>query len=223
MASFIPAPKTVKCAQLFTDADGHTAQCRFYIQYGGTMGIPADYTAVAGALQTTIAANLMPLLHDSWISDISTATDLSSDTSPEGEVPGGTVGSLAGGRLPGSTALVVSQQTARRFRGGHSRVYLPVGDDTKLVDDAHWTGAFVTVVDAAWQTVVGDTMAGFWASSGTKTAVMASFYSGFTNVPYGVPTKYRRTPTGRAAAVNFAVTNYVGKAAIGTQRRRIRP
>lgn len=223
MASFIPAPKTVRISQLFADADGHLAQCRFYLAYSGAVGIPADYTLVATACNTAINADIMPFLHNSWLSDETVAVDLTSDTSPEGSHVSASPGLLAGGRLPGSTALVVSQQTARRYRGGHSRVYLPAGDDTKLATDATWASDFVASVQAGWQTVVSDTAGGFWGTAGAVTAVMASFYLGFTNEPYGTPVKYRRVPTPRAAAVNYPVINYLGKTAIGTQRRRLRP
>ncbi len=222
MATFIPAPKTVRIAQNWFDEDGHDAQCRFYLQYSGSEGVAAEYTAIAAACSASVTANIVPSTHNTWTTGESVATDLSSDTSPEGTSAGGVAGTLAGGRLPASTALVVSQQTGRRYRGGHSRVYLPVGDDTKLNTDALWSAGFVGTTEANWALVVSDTSSGFAGHFGTITQVMASFYSGFTNVPYGTPLKYRRVPTGRAAAVNYPVINYVGKEPIGTQRRRLR-
>jgi hypothetical protein len=221
VASFIPAPKTVRITQAFADADGHLAQCRAYIAYTGAVGIAADYTAIAGGFADAISSSLMPYLHSSWTQDVTIATDLSTDTSPEGEVTIATAGSLTGGRLPASTAVVVSQTTGRRYRGGHSRVYIPAGDDTKLVTDATWDSTFVANVATAWETGIIGASSAFWGGSGTQTWVMASFYSGFTNVAYGTPTKYRRVPTGRAAAVNFPVLTTVGKIRLGTQRRRL--
>jgi hypothetical protein len=223
VAPFIPANKCIKTAVNFADADGHVAQCRFFFTYAATPPTAANLTAVAGAVAAVVTSELMPLCHDSWTSAETVCTDLTSDTSPVGLAAGGTAGALAGARLPGSTALVVSRETGRRFRGGHSRVYIPAGDATKLTSDALWDNAFVGDVQTAWEDVEGAAFTAAWAGAGTIDFVMASFYAGFTNVPYGSPVKYRRTPTARSTAEFFSVLNYVGKAAVGTQRRRIRP
>lgn len=223
MATFIPAPKCIRTQVNFEDADGHTAQCRFYATYGGSAPTAADLTAVAGSVAGIVTSELMPLVHNSWTSGDAVCTDLTTETSPEGSVAGGAVGQLTGARLPGSTCLVVSKTTGRRFRGGHSRVYIPAGDATKLTNDATWDSTFAGDVQVAWEDVEGGVFTGAWSGAGAITFVMASFYSGFTNVPYGVPTKYRRVPTGRSSAEFFPVLTYIGKTAVGTQRRRIRP
>jgi len=222
VAAFIPANKCLRVQCLFLDADGHVAQCRFYSTYSGSAPIPADLVAIAGDVETFMESELVPLMHSTWQTDGAIVTDLTSDTSPEGEVGGSTPGTLTGGRIPASTAMVVSQTTGRRYRGGHSRVYLPLGDTTKLLSDNTWEGAFVSAAESAWSSVVSAVSDSAWGGAGTITSVMASFYSGFTNVPYGTPVKYRRTPTGRATAVFFPVLTYVAKATVGTQRRRLR-
>jgi hypothetical protein len=223
VASFIPAAKTVRIAMSWTDEDGHIAVSRFFLSYSGSEGVTAEYTAIAAACEGSVITNLTPLQHSSWSTDEVVATDLSTDTSPQGIASNVEAGGLGGGRLPASTAALVSMETGRRYRGGHSRVYLPLGDDTKLLTDAEWTTAFVAAFQAAFITVGEDTATAFAGHFGTITQVMASFYSGFTNVPYGTPTKYRRVPTGRATAALFPVVNLVGKQVLGTQRRRLRP
>jgi hypothetical protein len=222
MATFLPDAKTLKVVVSTTDNDGHVDQSRFFLAYAGTAPTDAELEVMAVAAETSVVTNLMPLMREDKTSDGVTITDLTSDTSAQGEYTSGTDGSLTGGYLPASTSLVVSQTTGRRFRGGHSRVYLPVGDDTKISSDALWTSVFAGDVAVAWSGVVADTAGGAWAGAGTITAVMASFYLGFTNEVYGAPPKYRRVPTPRAAAVNYAITGYVGRLAIGTQRRRLR-
>jgi hypothetical protein len=223
MASFIPANKCIRTQVLYGDADGHLAENRFYFTYSGSAPTAANLTAVAGSVEATVNSEVMPLVHNSWALNQVTCTDLTSDTSPTGEVIAGGAGALTGARLPGSTCLVVSKTTGRRFRGGHSRVYIPAGDATKLTSDAEWDPTFAAEVQAAWEDSEGAALSGAWSGAGAITFVMASFYSGFTNVAYGTPTKYRRVPTGRATAEFFPVLTYAGKTAVGTQRRRIRP
>lgn len=222
MAAFLPDVKTLKVVVSTIDDDGHVDMNRFFLTYAGTAPLDADLAVMAVACEDSVNTNLMPLMRDDKSSDGVTITDLTSDTAAQGAYTAEVAGTLAGGSLPASTSLVVAQTTGRRFRGGHSRVYLPVGDDTKLANDAHWDGTFVTAVTDAWSGVVADTAGGAWAGAGTITAVMASFYLGFTNEAYGSPPKYRRVPTPRAAAVNYPVTGYVGRVVIGTQRRRLR-
>jgi hypothetical protein len=223
MATYIPADKCVRTAVNFSDADGHVAQVRFHATYSGSAPIAANLTAAAGSVLDVVNTEWMTLCHLSWTSGEVVCTDLTSETSPEGTASSPTAGSLGGGRLVGSTSLVVSRETGRRYRGGHSRVYLPFGDVTKLSSDAAWDPAFVATAEGAYIDAEDAFATGAWTGAGAITSVMASFYSGFTNVPYGVPTKYRRVPTGRATAVFFPVLNYVGKVAVGSQRRRIRP
>ena len=222
MAAFLPDAKTLKIVVATSDADGHIDMNRFFLEYAGSAPTSAELAVMATAAVASVNTNLMPLCRVGSTSAGVVITDLTSDTSAQGEFTDGVAGSLGGGTIPASASLVVAQTTARRFRGGHSRVYLPVGDDTKLNDDSDWTSAFVTAVTDAWSGIVADTAGGAWAGAGTITAVMASFFLGFTNEVYGSPPKYRRVPTPRATAVNYPIVEYVGRAAIGSQRRRIR-
>ena len=119
--------------------------------------------------------------------------------------------------------MVLSFHTARRYRGGHSRVYLPVGDNTKLQDDLNWLSAFCTTIQDAWTSIQSDVYTAIWGTGGTFTQVMASRYDGFTNESYGSPLKYRRVATPRAAGVLYPILNYTAQQPIGTQRRRVRP
>ena len=117
----------------------------------------ADLVVMATSCWNSEVTNLVPLLRSDKVVFTVTCTDLTSETSAQGEYSASSAGTLVGGALPASTALVVSQQTSRRFRGGHSRVYLPLGDDSKLVDDSNWESAFATAAGTAWGNVVSDT------------------------------------------------------------------
>jgi hypothetical protein len=222
VADFIPAAKCVRLVESVADEDGHTATVRFYLTYAGTAPLTADLVVLAAACDAQYTTDIMALTHSSWTSAGCVATDLTTITSAQGTSSTPTAGSLTGGHLPASASVVVSQETTRRLRGGHSRIYVPCGDTTKLLNDGQWTAFFSAEIAAAWQDVVGTTAAAAWAGAGTITAVLASFYSGFTNVAYGTPLKYRRVPTPRGTAAFYDVVNYVGKQGIGSQRKRLR-
>jgi hypothetical protein len=221
MAPPIPANKTLKIQTTWTNADGTTGSSRFFASYSGGAPTAAQLTTVAGQIMGAVVAELTPLQHSSWSTSNVIITDLTSDTSPVGEFAQVNPGTLAGGRLPSSTCALVSQKTGRRYRGGHSRVYLPLGDDTKLLTDSTWTGAFVTAFGTAWETVVAEAGAYINAVTSGAQLVMTSFYDGFTNEAYGSPVKYRRVPTPRAAGVNYVIVTYEAQANLASQRRRL--
>jgi len=221
VASFIPANKCVRLQWVFTNADGSEGSVRWYYTYSGVAPSGANLTALAGTAVSAIDSNLLSLVRDTWTSTEVIAVDLTADMGPEGSSPDGTAGGLSGGLIPSEACVVVSQTTARRYRGGHSRVYLPCGDVTKLQNAGNWTSVFAADVAAAWGNVTADTAAGIWAGGGVFTSVMCSFYSGYTWETYGTPVKYRRVATPRATAAFYDVLTFVGKQKIGTQRRRI--
>lgn len=222
MASFIPANQCLRVVLSFTDTPGHVATCRFFYTYAGNAPSNAELAALNGVIEGFAVTNLMPNIHEDWSLTQIETTDLTSETSAQAINGYSDAGGLSGGKLPASVAVVVSQETGRRYRGGHSRVYVPAGDDTKILNESNWVAAFATAIATGWGDVIAGALAHDWGFAGTRTQVMASFYDGFTNVPYGSPTKYRRVPTGRDTAAFFPVTDIVGKQTIGTQRKRIR-
>jgi hypothetical protein len=98
-------------------------------------------------------------------------------------------------------------------------MYLPAGVQTDQLDAGHWntdfvgglgsyTGNFFTALEAL---SVG--------SMGTLQHVNLSYYSGFTNVTNSSG-RTRAAPKYRATAMSSAVSGYVGKSLISSQRRR---
>jgi len=221
MAPPIFSDKTIRCVQSFQNDDGSQASVRFFFTYTGAAPVPADMAALGAVVYSALEGEFVGMLHESWTIGTAVCTDLTSDTSAEGEGGGSAAGTLTGGRIPASTSMVISQQTTRRYRGGHSRVYMPLGDTTKLLSDTAWETAFVDAAQSGWEVAIPDIASDFWAGAGTITQVMVSFYSGFTNEVYGSPPKYRRVPTPRAAGVTFPIVNYVAQPNLGSQRRRL--
>lgn len=223
LATFIPAPKCIRTILNWTNSDSTFASSRFYLTYTGTPPTGADLAAMAGAAITAADSDsgITPYMHESWTATGASCTDLTADMGPVGEVSDDTPGGLSGGRLPASTALVIAQSTARRYRGGHSRVYLPVGDDTKLTSDNAWSDTFISNVVDGWGYVVEETYGAAWSGAGEITQVMASFYSGYTNEAYGSPTKYRRVPTPRVSCAYYPIVTYLGRTRVCSQRRRL--
>jgi hypothetical protein len=123
---------------------------KLFVRYSGAAPIGLDLDSYAAGLMADWIANLTPLQAlNNTIEEIE-VTDLSSIIGAVGVSAGTTNGTLAGDKLPGDAAALVSYKIARHYRGGHPRTYLVVGDATKLTTPYSWTGLFVTGIEAAW-------------------------------------------------------------------------
>jgi hypothetical protein len=221
VATFIPANKCIRTVLNYTYGDATAVSNRFYLTYSGGAPASGDLDGVAAAVGGAWAGTSAAYYSDAvTLADI-VVTDLTSETSAEGSSIADTVGTREGDAVSANDAVVVSMPTGRRYRGGHSRVYLPAGVNADQLTDTNWDMAFAEAVAADWANLIEAAAGAGWIGAGVLTNVMASFYDGFTNVAYGTPTKYRRVPTGRDTAAFFEVTGYFGKEKIGSQRRRL--
>lgn len=201
--------------------NGYVDINRLHFSYTGTAPSVGSLAAFAATSLTAFATALAPSTGDNKTFASVEAVDLSSPTSAVATATGATAGALGGAILPADVAMVISATVARRYRGGHPRSYLPVGDATKLNSDVLWDGAFVTAVHTAWigfQTAVGG--AG-WAGAGTVAPVNVSYYFGYHNVLYPSGRRVDVPSLRVGGPVVDLITAYVARARVGTQRRRI--
>jgi hypothetical protein len=195
---------------------------RWFMTYSGGAPSSANATALAGSVLDSWQAALSAIHHTDFTIETAEVVDLTSSTAAAGEVTSPHAGTLTGGKLPADTCGVVSFETARRYRGGHPRVYMPVGDDTKVLDAQHWTTAFVALFQAGWESFLGDVAASVWAGGGTLTHVAVSYFTGNEVVISPTTGRARNVPERREPPLVDSVNNYVGRATFGSQRRRLR-
>lgn len=218
----LPAvPKVVQLAFQTTNRDiQYMMVNRLHFSYTGTAPTPGELSSFATTCLTAFGAAYAASLFQNYRVTGLAAIDLSSPTAATAEVTGAIDGTLTGVGLPADTAFVLSATVARRFRGGHPRSYLPLGDDTKLADTTTWTSAFVTAVETASAGLMTAIEGAGWAGAGTLAPVNVSYYEGYTLVTYPSG-RSRDVPKLRVGGpVVDAVTGFVGRALIGTQRRR---
>lgn len=90
-----------------------------------------------------------PIVHSSVALQIVEATDISSRTGLQATNNAGATGGLAGTAAPNQVAMVISWKVAQRYRGGHSRSYLPGPTTADIVNGNTWTGTKLTAVNTA--------------------------------------------------------------------------
>jgi hypothetical protein len=177
--------------QAFTGATQDVIN-RLFFHYTGSAPtdtlLDAFTSAVIGSWETDIEPLVTPAVTLTAVE----AEDLTSATGAVGATGSAGVGTRAGGVLPANAAVCISLGIARRYRGGHPRVYLPAGSDTDLANRAEWLTASQTAFQTGFSDFVTAVEGEGWAGAGTVTLCNVSYYTGFTNHLY---------PSGRERAI----------------------
>lgn len=221
MPALPPVAQVVKLAFPFSIGTDLTARTAWHFEYTGGPPTDAELATFCSDVFADIATDLLAVT-PTWVSYLGVeATDLSSPTSAVAEVTGTHTGTRSTTELSAATAVLVNMPIARRYRGGKPRGYWPLLGGSDLSSPQQWTSGAVTAAAGALETFLGHIYGHLVGSITAWTLVNVSYYSGFTNVAYGVPTKYRRVPTPRVTPVVDAVQGLLVNPRPGTQRRRV--
>jgi hypothetical protein len=204
----------------FAYASNPHARCREFWFYTGTGATSTELATLAGSIGTQWGAIMKDHFNAEVTLETITITDLSSSTSPVGVGAIGIAGTRAGGAQPADVAVLESLHVARRYRGGHPRIYWPAFDNSDVLDALHWLAASVTEFTAdlaewraAWDALIP-------ADLGTIVPVAISYYQGFT-VHTGTTGRARNVSTVRATPILDNVNSRTVQQGIATQRRRL--
>lgn len=192
---------------------------KFYWQFTGGPATAAQCTTLAGSIQTGFGTNISPLQPPSYSLTQVTVEDLTSSTAGAGFQTGNIPGTRSGTGLTVVNAVVLSLHIARRYRGGHPRLYLPAGVESDLATLNSWTTAFQNAVGLGWvalQTYISGHFPGGLVSVGQ---VNVSYFSGFTNHTYPSG-RVRPIPNPRAVPLVDPIISVGVNPKLGTQRRR---
>ncbi len=180
--------------------------------FTGGPPLAADLNNCCDQLGGLWDTNFTPLMLTSATIAKTTAVDLTSAMGAGSELAVGVNGSRGTAELPGSSSVVVSKTTARRFRGGHARSYILAGIATDMATTSTWAGALVAAVTGAYEAV--------------QTG-MNGHVAGGTTLGHEVMVSYMTTdpithlPIRRVTPLVDAVIAVAAQARIGSQRRRI--
>jgi len=202
------------------DGDVH-AQTVHHVKYTGTV-TEASLTTFAGD-EVSSTVTHFGTLATSFTGVLScTARDLSSDMGVEVTAGPPWSGTRTGDRLSPGTAVVISSNVARHYRGGQPRSYLPLGSGTDVASTGLWADAFVTAMQTAWDDFRGDTEASTYSTFSTQKMCNVSYYGPPNRIITGSGGRVRTASTVRTVPkVDDLLTSTVRKI-IGSQRRRNR-
>lgn len=130
----------------------------FHAQYAGGPISQSDIDSVTAALSSAWNTSLGPLISTSATLQHTTAQDLTSLTGVQSDNATSHAGSAVATQIaPANVALVLSFKIARRYRGGHPRMYLTGQLTTQMQNQNAWLPTYVTTATTnanAWITAV---------------------------------------------------------------------
>lgn len=180
----------------------------YHVHYTGSApsssNINSYLTAIQSAFSTAYGAEMSV---DNELNSLE-ATDLTSDLGANGNISFSTFGVRTGDFQPANVAFVISQEIARRYRGGHPRKYLPWGTSGTLASGStkFWDPGFVTDCASKFNTMLG---------------AIVGITEGGTTWDTVVNVSYRTAGAVRATAVVDPITGIVARERVCSQRRRL--
>jgi hypothetical protein len=217
----LPAvPKTIRL-QFFSsdDADLNVLNTLHY-QYAGSSS-QTDLDTFTEAAENAWETNILPQMASNVHLVKVVSTDLNTSSSPQSTVISGAPGSGSGAAVSAGAAMVISFKIARRFRGGHTRIYLAGIVASALQTAQTWQSTVLANVTTAFLNFDTAIEAYGGATMGAVDQVAVSFYSGFTVVTNPITHRARNVPALRAGGplVELTATGYPN-AKVASQRRR---
>jgi hypothetical protein len=219
MPALAPVPSVVRTIFKHTlSEDIDVVNHVFFAYTGGVPSVP-DATLYNTAIDGVWDANLMPARSADLVHTSTVSTFLDSATAPQVSHFGSTPGGGAGAILSANAAAVVQFKVARRYRGGHPRVYIAGLLQADLFDAQRFTTVFLAALQASWvafrNTIVGNVYGGI----GISHQCNVSYFNGFTNhtFPSG---RIRPIPTPRPVPLVDPVFLAGVNAKVASQRRR---
>jgi hypothetical protein len=196
----------------------------FHIGYsvGGAL-TGAEVLAMANAVSAAWGTSLAPSLEDTISLANVIVQALDSSTAPVANDPTVHTGGDSTTPVAAGTAFVVKRLVTRRYRGGHSRVYIPgLGAGALNDDPEEWNAATAAAILADWIEVEDSAVDAIEGVHTDASSINISYYEGFTNVLYPSG-RYHVKPTPRATPVIDQVGFFSYNPKPCSQRRRQQP
>lgn len=190
-------------------------------KYSSGPPTPTQIQQVADSAHAGWVTNVKPVHHSSVALTNIVATDLSDPSTPQGLWAGSEVGTATGGVLPASTCVLINMKLARRYRGGHPRMYWPWGTDADLQGPQTWLPASITKFQTAFSGLSNKIASDSTWSSPLLANASISYYHQSTW--HGDDqTGHYQVPTPRVPPLLEVATGFSYPVTLGSQRRRIR-
>jgi hypothetical protein len=222
MPALPPAPNVLKVAFEYDLGGSLRGGTRQFWSYTGGPPTAGNLNSMASFFRDSFDSRLSGLMSSDFSLIAIVVTDLTSDTSAEGEWTGSVDGGRDGHAVTVDAAILLNSTISRRYRGGKPRIYFPFGIQSDLdSDDVSWSSDFVSACGAAWTLWKEDLTGNADYGCTLQAHVNVSYYSGFASVQNPVTLRWRNIPTPRSGdATVDVITSSTFRSEISVQRRR---
>lgn len=130
------------------------------------------------------------------------------------------LGTAAGSAITNTaTCTMINFKIPARYKGGHPRIYLPIGTVPDSLNNYQWGPAYITQVQQDFANYIGAVAAGVNTLGATNTNHCVPLYTyQYTNDEANHTWKRERVPPVKGV---FTVSSYAAMQRFGTQRRRL--
>lgn len=215
---FPPAPKTARFRLHIQITGGPIASPHFYMRYTNTLS-STDALTLCTTLATSWNTRLAPITTPSYTLIQTDVNDLDSRTGVEVGFTTSHVGTAAGAEVAAAVSFVLSHHTSLKYRGGHSRVYLPGISGSNLTDRNSWSAVGQGAVFTAWSGLISDLTTSPPVGVGALSQVVVRYISSNKAdfPPNAIPPAF---PALLPTPLILPVTSITSNPQVGSQRRR---
>lgn len=148
-----------------------------YLKWSTSAPSVAELNTISTTIMSAWTSNIKPVLLNAVTLNFIDLQDVSSRTGAYYQNTTGGVGSVAASvALPNSIAMCISLKVAKRYRGGHGRIYQMGFNAADVTTGANWVTARANACNSGWNNFVLG-LNSITAGSNTYTAVVASYYT----------------------------------------------
>jgi hypothetical protein len=220
MAPLPPVPKCMRIQFIYSDGGDFNIINNTYWTYTGSVSATDMGTMVIdmGGYWNT---HMSPLFGN-WVTlETVAGNDLNSSNGVQAFVDPAFGGNNVGtGKLSSGACFVLSFEGQTKYRGGHSRIYLPAMPAGNLADPNSWTLTQAGNVVSAWTALRNAFVAAIPVAVGTVVQVIAHRFGASATAPVGVTSGSRVRSVPLDNPHTEPVQAFRGNTSVGSQRRR---
>jgi hypothetical protein len=220
MAPLPPVPKTLQLQLIYGWGSNQNIRNMLYFTYTGGIS-SGDLLVLVRSMKTQWGTHMAPqTVTDCSLLEVF-GNDIASNLGAEA-IDGNPAipGTAAGTRTTAAAAFVISNETALKYRGGHSRTYLPGMPEANTSDSNSWTAAAQSAILTAWsQFITAFISTAVPAAVGTLQQVVAHRF-GRTPAGPGGPPDSELPSVPLTNPFTQPITGYRTNPQVASQRRR---
>lgn len=212
-------PNVIQITLRYTDGGDSNMQNHWYMSYTGTVS-ETDAATFAATVNSQWLTHIAPEIGN-WANLLSvTVNDLSSTLGAKVINETGGAGTASPPKLSSGVAAVISRIESDKYRGGHSRIYVPGIPEGNLATSNTWSTTFQSALSAAWLAFITALIQNAPSAFQTLKDAVVHRYGRTATAPVSGAIPYKTPSVPLTTPIVHPVTSYLVNPKCTSQRRR---